>query len=161
MLYCKKLAVLWLVLALLAPLDAKTRKGEKLLSQGRAAEAKKQYDEALDFYEQALSDDPSDIGYQLAMRRVRFQAGQSHVERGLKLRLDGKTAEALAEFQKAYAIDPASSIAEQEIRRTREILERDKKGAAAGAKPEDRGLTPTEVARKETQDRFDRMQTLP
>ena len=37
MLYCKKLAVLWLVLALLAPLDAKTRKGEKLFSQGHAA----------------------------------------------------------------------------------------------------------------------------
>jgi general secretion pathway protein D len=161
MLYCKKLAVLWLVLALLAPLDAKTRKGEKLFSQGHAAEARKQYDEALDFYEQALSDDPSEIGYQLAMRRVRFQAGQAHVERGLKLRLNGKTAEALAEFEKAYTIDPASSIAEQEIRRTREILERDKKSADAGAKPEDRGLTSTEVARKETQDRFDRMQTLP
>src|SRR4029077_2157704 len=64
-------------------------------------------------------------------------------------------------FEKAYTIDPASSIAEQEIRRTREILERDKKSADAGAKPEDRGLTSTEVARKETQDRFDRMQTLP
>jgi general secretion pathway protein D len=161
MLYCKKLAVLLLVLTLLGPLDAKTRKGEKLLSDGRTLEAKKQYDEALNLYERALSEDPNDIGYQLAMRRVRFQAGQSHVERGLKLRLNGKTTEALAEFERAYAIDPASSIAEQEIRRTREILERDKKGADGGAKPEDRGLTPSEVARKESQERFDRMQTLP
>ena len=150
-----------LVLALLSPIPAKTRKGEKLLSDGRTLEAKKQYDEALDLYEKALSEDPNDIGYQLAMRRVRFQAGQAHVERGLKLRLNGKTAEALAEFQKAYAIDPSSSIAEQEIRRTREMLERDKKGADSGAKPEDRGLTPSEVARKESQERFDRMQTLP
>ena len=161
MLYCKKLAVLLLVLAVLGPLDAKTRKGERLASQGRLAEAKKQYDEALNFYEQALSDDPSDIGYQLAMRRVRFQAGQAHVERGLRLRLDGKTAEALGEFERAYAIDPSSSIAEQEIRRTREILARDKKAAESGVKSEDRGLTPIEVAKKETQDRFDRMQTLP
>src|SRR5579859_34920 len=162
MLYCKKLAVPLLVLALLAPpLAAKTRKGEKLLSEGRTLEAKKQYDEALDLYEKALSEDPNDIGYQLAMRRVRFQAGQAHVERGLKLRLNGKTAEALAEFEKAYAIDPSSSIAEQEIRRTREMLERDKKGADSGAKPEDRGLTPAEVAKKEAQDRFERMQTLP
>jgi general secretion pathway protein D len=161
MLYCKKLAVPLLVLALLSPIPAKTRKGEKLLSDGRTLEAKKQYDEALDLYEKALSEDPNDIGYQLAMRRVRFQAGQAHVERGLKLRLNGKTAEALAEFQKAYAIDPSSSIAEQEIRRTREMLERDKKGADSGAKPEDRGLTPSEVARKESQERFDRMQTLP
>src|SRR5258708_856493 len=101
------------------------------------------------------------MGYQFAMRRVRFQAGQAHVERGLKLRLNGKTAAALAEFEKAYAIDPSSSIAEQEIRRTREIIERDKKGADSGLKPEDRGLTPSEVAKKETQDRFERMQTLP
>lgn len=150
-----------LVLALLGPLDAKTRKGERLLSEGRIAEAKKQYDAALSFYEQALSEDPTDIGYQLAMRRVRFQAGQTHVERGLKLRLDGKTAAALAEFERAYAIDPSSSIAEQEIRRTREILERDKKAAETGVKSEDRGLTPIEVAKKETQERFDRMQTLP
>jgi general secretion pathway protein D len=161
MLYCKRLAVILLVLALLGPLDAKTRKGERLLSEGRIAEAKKQYDAALSFYEQALSEDPTDIGYQLAMRRVRFQAGQTHVERGLKLRLDGKTAAALAEFERAYAIDPSSSIAEQEIRRTREILERDKKAAETGVKSEDRGLTPIEVAKKETQERFDRMQTLP
>jgi len=161
MLNCKKLAVLLLVLAQLGPLDAKTRKGEKLLSEGRTLEAKKQYDEALDLYEKALSEDPNDIGYQLAMRRVRFQAGQTHVERGLKLRLDGKTTEALHEFEKAYAIDPSSSIAEQEIRRTREMLERDKKAAESGLKPEDRGLTPIEVAKKETQDKFDRMQTLP
>jgi general secretion pathway protein D len=163
MLYCKKLAVLLLAVALLGPLaaNAKTRKGEKLVSQGRTAEAKKQYDEALDFYEQALSEDPSDIGYQLAMRRVRFQAGQAHVDRGLKLRLDGKTAAALAEFEKAYAIDPSSGIAEQEIRRTREMIERDKKGPESGVKPEDHGLTPTEVARHETQDRLDRMLPLP
>jgi len=125
MLYCKKLAALALVLTLLTPLDARTKKGDKLLAQGRAAEIRKQYDEALELYEQALSDDPSDSGYQLAMRRVRFQAGQAHVERGLKLRAGGKTAEALAEFEKAYAIDPSSSIADQEIRRTRAILERE------------------------------------
>src|ERR1700688_3546884 len=106
MLYRKTLAALMLFGAFTAPLPARTRKGDRLLSQGRQAELKKQYDEALNFYEQALSDDPADIGYQLAMRRVRFQAGQIHVERGLKLRLNGKTAEALPEFEKAYAIDP-------------------------------------------------------
>jgi general secretion pathway protein D len=124
MLYCKKLAAFLLLGAMLSPLPARTKKGDKLLAGGRAAEVRKQYDVALDLFEQALSEDPSDSGYQLAMRRVRFQAGQAHVERGLKLRADGKAAEALAEFEKAYAIDASSSIAEQEIRRTRAILER-------------------------------------
>src|SRR2546428_1334123 len=142
MLYCKTLAALALPIAMmvaLTPVQAKTGKGDKLMSQGRTAELQKQYDQALDFYEQALSEDPGDSSYQLAMRRVRFQAGQAHVERGLKLRADGKTEEALAEFEKAYAIDSSSSIADQEVRRTRAILEREKKQALSpeGAKLED------------------------
>src|SRR4051794_2649268 len=149
MLFCKKLAVFILLFALLTPAEARTRKGDKLMSQGHAAELRKQWDEALDFYEQALSDDPTDTAYQLAMRRVRFQAGQSHVEKGLKLRTSGKLDEALAEFEKANAIDPASSIAEQEVRRTRAIIEREKKkalGPEGASKPEERGLTSAETA---------------
>jgi general secretion pathway protein D len=163
MLYCKKLAAFLLLGAMLSPLPARTKKGDKLLAGGRAAEVRKQYDVALDLFEQALSEDPSDSGYQLAMRRVRFQAGQAHVERGLKLRADGKAAEALAEFEKAYAIDASSSIAEQEIRRTRAILEREKKQALnpEGVKPEERGLTGAELARKESQERLDRVMSVP
>ena len=61
----------------------------------------------------------------------------------LKLRTAGKIDEALAEFEKAYAIDPASSIAEQEIRRTRAIIEREKKkalGPEGESKPEERAV---------------------
>src|SRR5260370_13061998 len=165
MLYCKKLAAFALFFALLAPMiQAKNKKGDKLLSQGRTAELQKQFDQALDFYEQALSEDPADSSYQLAMRRVRFQAGQAHVERGLKLRTSGKLDEALAEFEKAYAIDPASSIADQEVRRTRAIIEREKKKALSPegeSKMEDRGLTSSELARKESQDKLDRVMTVP
>jgi len=152
MLNWKKLAAFALLFTLLAPVQARTRKGDKLMSQGRTAELQKQYDQALDFYEQALSEDPGDSSYQLAMRRVRFQAGQAHVERGLKLRTSGKLDEALAEFEKAYAIDPASSIADQEIRRTRSIIEREKKKALSPegeSKMEERGLTSAELARKD------------
>jgi general secretion pathway protein D len=145
----QRIAAFALGVALFAPLEARTRKGDRLLAEGRAAEMRKQYDVALDLFEQALSDDPADSGYQIAMRRVRFQAGQFHVERGLKLRGDGQTAEALAEFEKAYAIDPSSSIAEQEIRRTRAI------------RPRDRGLTSADIARKESQEKLDRVLTVP
>ena len=50
MLDCKKLAALTLALSLLAPparLAARTRKGDKLISQGKAAEVRKQWDQAL------------------------------------------------------------------------------------------------------------------
>src|SRR5215472_6851246 len=138
------------------PILARTRKGDRLFAEGRLAEAQRHYDEALDRYEQALSEDPADYGYQLGARRVRFQAGQAHVERGLKHRAAGKTAEALAEFEKAYAIDSSSGIAGQEVRRTRAILEDEKKKGAA-IQPENRGLTPAEIAKKASQAKIDRM----
>ena len=48
MLYCKKLAAFALLFALLAPVQARTRKGDNLMSQGKDAELKKHFDEALD-----------------------------------------------------------------------------------------------------------------
>ncbi len=142
---------------------ARTRKGDRYLAQGRTAEIGKDYDQALLLYEQALSEDPADSGYQLAMRRVRFQTSQAHVDRGLKFRIDGKLTEAQAEFEKAYAIDPSSSVAAQELRRTRTMIERERKKAAQSEEStqEEKGLTPTQVSQKEAEDRFNRMQTLP
>ena len=89
MLLLNRLAVIWLVVVLLgpfAPLEARTRKGDKLLAQGKQAELKKDWDTALDFYEQALSEDPGDVGYQIAAGGARFQASQAHLDRGLKIR---------------------------------------------------------------------------
>lgn len=147
-------------------LEARTRRGDKLLNQGREAEKRKEWDRALDVYEQALSQDPGAPAYQLAVRRVRFQAGQFHVDQGQKIRTQGRLDEALAEFEKAYAIDPASSIAEQEIRRTRAIIEREKKkaaqpGAEAESSPEERGMTAAELAKKQNEERFGTMLPVP
>lgn len=103
-----------------------SRKGDKLYKDGKLAEVKKEWEKALDLYEKAMLDDPSNVSYQMAARRVRFQAGQLHVNNGQKLRADGKLNEALLEFQKAYSIDPSSIIADQEIRRTLEMINREK-----------------------------------
>src|SRR5438093_8706629 len=54
---------------------------------------------------------------------MRFLAAASHVHRGQLLREAGKLDEALAEFQKATAIDPSSFIAQQEIRRTQQMIQ--------------------------------------
>jgi general secretion pathway protein D len=147
-----------IALALAAGVDAKSRKGDKAWKEGRAAEDRRDYDKALDLYEKALNEDPSDAGYLLSVRRVRFQAGQSHVDKGRKLRAQGQLEEALAEYQKAFATDPSSSIAEQEIRRTIQMIEREKKRTAepgqAEAKPEERGLTPAQQARKDAEERI-------
>ncbi|MDE3197734.1 MAG: hypothetical protein KGN84_15400, partial [Acidobacteriota bacterium] len=148
-----------------APLGAKTRKGDKLRNDARAEELKGNLDHALELAEQALQSDPSDPSYVLLVRRVRFEASLAHVKRGQKLRAAGKPEDALAEFEKAYDIDPSSDIAEQEIRRTRDMLDQIRNGGepmATAVTPEDRKtLTPSELSRKETQARIDSLLPVP
>jgi tetratricopeptide (TPR) repeat protein len=104
-----RLVSILLAFALLAPVNpvqAKTKKGDRFLAEGRGYEAKKEWDQALMAYEKAMAEDPSDIGYQMAMQKARFQAGQVHVEAGMKLRTLGQLGEALLEFQKAIMALP-------------------------------------------------------
>ena len=131
-------------------MEAKSRKGSQYMAQGRKAEQLKQWDQALALYEQALAEDPGEISYTMAVRRMRFEAGQKHVEQGQRMRQDGNVEQALMEFQRAYAIDTTSSIAMQEIRRTKAILEREK---TEKPKPGERGMTPVEHERKAVEDR--------
>jgi len=106
------------------PADAGERKAKQLYAQARQAELEKDYDEALRLTEQAHLEHPSDHRYELASRRLRFVAGQAHVDAGRRLREQGQLEEAMAEFQRAVELDPASSVAAQQLRRTRELLEK-------------------------------------
>jgi len=141
------------MILLVSGLDAKNRKADKLLKEGQAAEARGDWDRALDLYEQAVDLDPSDIAYRVPMRKARFEAGQAHVKAGQKLRTDGKLEEAVQEFQKALVADPSSAIALQEVKRIQTMLAAPK----TGARVEDRGLTPSELVRRQSQDRVDSM----
>jgi general secretion pathway protein D len=147
-----------------APLEARTRKGDKYFAEGRTYELKKEWDQALELYGKALSEDPADIVYQMAEYKARFQAAQFHIDRGMKIRGQGMLGEALLEFQRAYSINPGSIVAEQEIRRTKEMIERERKRVQETGKPsapEDRALTPSERARKDASDRIDRILPVP
>ena len=151
------IAVAVAMLGPVAPLQARTKKGDKLLAEGRIAEQKKQWDAALEAYEKALSEDPADIVYQMAMEKCRFQTAQSHIDLAMKLRAQGQLGEALLEFQKAYAINPGSAVAEQEIRRTTEMIERERKRVQETGKEatvQEQALTPSEQAKKEGNDRI-------
>jgi general secretion pathway protein D len=152
------------LLAPTLPLEARTKKGDKLLAQGRLHEQKKEWDDALEDYEKALSEDPADIVYVMAATKVHFQAGQSHIDKGLKLRSAGQLGEALIEFQKAYAINPGSAVAAQEIRRTTDMIERERKRVEETGKestPKERALTEGEKAKKDTEDRIDSILPVP
>ena len=162
----RSLAILmtFVMIGYVVPLEAKTRKGDRFLAEGRGHEEKKEWDAAVDAYERALSEDPGELTYQMAAEKARFQASTMHMTKGVRIREQGQLGEALLEFQKAYALSPSSSAAQQEIVRTQGMIERERKRVELTGKegsPEVRGMTPTELARKELDDKIARLLPLP
>jgi general secretion pathway protein D len=87
---------------------------------GESAEAREDYDTALDDYQKAYAKAPKDLGYRTALYRVRISASSMHVSKGRKLLLAGDEQGALVEFLHAAEIDPSNEAAQQEIARVRE-----------------------------------------
>jgi len=119
------LALVVLTIALPAAAD----KAKDLYKKGKDAEARQNYELAYEFYRQAYDLKPKELWYRTAYERTKFLAAAAHVHRGHLLRDAGKLDEALAEFQRATQIDPSSFIAQQEVRRTQEMIDQGKTGA--------------------------------
>jgi general secretion pathway protein D len=148
---------IWLMLPT-GTLDASTRKGDKLLKLGSQAEARKEYDKALEYFAQALKEDPKEPSYELAARRARFEGGTAHIEAGNKLQKAGDLDKALTEYQKAFAMDPGSMIALQNIQQAKELLEEKQKGLVpSGEKP----LSSAEKSQKESLEMIASLQAVP
>jgi len=108
---------------LLTPLPARADRASTLYTQGQDAEARQDYAAAYLSYAQAHELKPKDLRYRAAAIRMRLLASEAHVRGGQKLRESGHLSDAFLEFQRAALIDPASFIAQQEIRRTRVMIE--------------------------------------
>ncbi|MDA1315090.1 MAG: cohesin domain-containing protein [Acidobacteria bacterium] len=148
---------LCLLLALAEPALASGRKAKKLYNQARRAENARDYDGALDLYEQALAEEPGDPRYQLAVHRVRFVAGERHVQIGREQRAQGHLEEAAREFMRGLEIDPSSTIANQERMRTLEMIKQqaDSKDGVINT------LTPLEKEREDRQRKMGQLKDLP
>ncbi len=127
--------ILTLVLPATSADSAKT-----LYNKGRDAEFRQDYEAAYDFYSQAWNLKPKELKYRTAASRTRFLAAASYVHRGQLLKDDGKLDEALLLFEKAAVLDPSSFIAQQEIKRTKELIEK-RKGGGAQSPPATSELT--------------------
>jgi len=115
-------------------------KGNQDYKVGRKAELAGDYDTAFIAFNKALKSDPGNADYKLHAIRSRFEAGQFHVEQGQKDLSSGHLEMALAEFQKAEAIDPGSAIAAQEAQKTLDLLAKVK----AAEQPKPVGVAPPE-----------------
>ena len=155
------LCALLILISTVAVMDAKD-KGDKDFKAAQAAESLRDWDQALDLYMKALDKNPNNPAYTIGMRRARFQAGQLHVNRGQKLRTEGKVEEAMAEFQRAIIADPSSGIAMQELKRTQALLNEQKDDKKTGVRPPgDAGLTPADRARRASDARVASMEAPP
>jgi len=100
-------------------------KGNQDYKAGRQAIDIQDYDAAVDFYLKATKADPHNVNYKIGLDQSRFEAGQSHVRQGLQLREKGDLQGAVAQFQRAQILDPSSTAADQELKKTlRMIAER-------------------------------------
>src|SRR5580704_16693441 len=103
-------------------LPAIADKAKNIYAKGEDAEARQNFEAAYEFYKQAYDLKPKDLRYRSSFERMRFQASAALVHRGQGLRDEGKLDEALALFQKAAQIDPSLFIAEQELKRTLQMI---------------------------------------
>src|ERR1700680_1027732 len=117
-----KRPALLLLLVAVVTLPAIADKAKTLYEKGQDAEARQNYEAAYGFFKQAYDLKPKDLRYRASFERMRFRAAASLVHRGQGLRDEGKLQEAVAEFQKAVQIDPSLFIAQQELKRTLQMI---------------------------------------
>lgn len=119
-------------------------KGNQDYKAARKAELTGDYDSAVVAYDKALKSDPLNAEYKLRDIRMHFEAGQFHIAQGEKALNKGQLELALAEFQKAEALDPSNAVAQQDAQKTLEQLAKLKQEAqpkpVGVAPPEDIGL---------------------
>jgi general secretion pathway protein D len=83
--------------------------------RGQTAEAREDFDAAFEAYRQAHLKSPRDLRYKERYERLRFQAANTHLDRGRVLRNSGDLGGAINEFARALQIDPGNQAAAQEL----------------------------------------------
>jgi len=111
------------LLVVIAILPAIADKAKTAYENGQDAEARQNYVGAYEFYKEAYELKPKDLRYRSSFERMRFKAAATIVHHGVVLREDGKLQEALGEFHKAMQIDPSLFSAQQEFKRTQQMID--------------------------------------
>jgi len=110
-------------------------KGQPDFNQGKKAETIQDYDSAFVFYQKAVKKEPYNASYKIKLNSIRFEASEKHVKAGLELRKKGDLQGAASEFERAEGIDPSSPVADQELRKTVEMIAEKNRAADEAAEP--------------------------
>jgi general secretion pathway protein D len=89
---------------------------------GQMSMTAKNYDQAYADFSKALELKPDDAQYQISAQQAQFAAANAHIEAGEKYKAAKQYPEAMVQFQRAMAIDPANFVAQQELRAIDELM---------------------------------------
>jgi general secretion pathway protein D len=113
--------VLWILVGVTLA-GCPKKNGNQNYSAGNKALDVEDYDAAVDYYGKALAADPHNANYRIKLDQARFEAGQKHIRQGIKLREKGDLQGAVSEFQRAQILDPSTTAADQELKKTLDLL---------------------------------------
>ena len=102
------------------------------LRSGERAERERDYDQAVVIYTRALQERPRDRNLQLALERARLRAAQMHYVEGRRLEREAQWADALAEYQIAYELNPGMADIERALRGAQEAMRAELAAAPGG-----------------------------
>jgi general secretion pathway protein D len=120
--------------------------------EGRKAELRKDYDQAVIDYNKALQYSPQNSRYMIADHLARSKAGYFHLNQGTRLLAEGRKDEALGEFKRAYSVDPSNETAKQQLNRLAKEQAAEKaareKALQEALKPPEEAATPLGIQLK-------------
>jgi general secretion pathway protein D len=116
--------VILVALSAVVAVPIRADRAKDAYNSGSKEERQAHYEAAYLAYKQASTLAPSNAKYVAAYTRMRFNAAAQHVRSGQLLQNTGALTAALTEFQQAIEIDSSSFVAQQELRRTAEMIRR-------------------------------------
>lgn len=119
--FMRRSGQLFLILAI-GVFAAGCPKGKQDYSMAKKAADAQDYDAAVDYYIKANKEDPHNANFKIGLNQARFMAAQEHLHTGIKLREKGDLQGAISQFQRATVLDPSSIVADQELKRTIDLL---------------------------------------
>ena len=80
------------------------------------------WDAAVYYYLEALTQDPGNVRYRMELQRVRLKAAEVHFRHGMNFKEAGELQRAQTELQLAVQLDPTNQYAEVELKKVRKDL---------------------------------------
>src|SRR4029079_18442574 len=116
--YTRSLLSLFLLVSMLSPAAALAAgDASKHFKAGSRFEAAEQWDQAVEEFALAVSDNPKNPEYKLHLQRALFQASQMYIKKGSELSKEKDYGGAYNAFRKAYGFDPTNELAQTEMER--------------------------------------------